>query len=110
MEKVGKILKRTGVYALPQLYNVFRGEMSFVGPKPESPEITKYNTQRMAEYSYRLWCPAGMTGYAQVHSNRSTPVLDKINMDIMYVENHSLSMDFKIIMLSLLKILIKQSI
>ena len=110
LSKVGKILKRTGVYALPQLYNVFRGEMSFVGPQPESPEITKYNTQRMAEYSYRLWCPAGMTGYAQVHSNRSTPVLDKINMDIMYVENHSLSMDFKIIMLSLLKILIKQSI
>ena len=84
--------------------------MSFVGPQPESPEITKYNTQRMAEYSYRLWCSAGMTGYAQVHSNKSTPVLDKINMDIMYVENHSLSMDFKIIILSLLKILIKQSI
>ena len=108
--KVGRILRRTGVYGLPQLLNVFKGEMSFVGPQPESPEITKYNTQRMAEYSYRLWCSAGMTGYSQLYSRRGTPVLEKISMDIMYVENHTISMDFKIIVLSLLKILINQSI
>ncbi len=94
---VGAIIRRLHVDELPQLLNILKGEMSFVGPRPERPEIAAKYSAIIPEFDFRLKMKAGLTGYAQVFGNYRTTPLDKLKLDLTYIENYSLLLDFMII-------------
>lgn len=95
---VGKFIRKIRMDELPQLINIFKGDMSFVGPRPERPEIAKEYEKTMPEFRYRLKVKAGLTGYAQVMGKYNTTPYDKLKMDLMYIEHQSLWEDMKIIL------------
>lgn len=101
---VGGFLRKTRLDELPQLINIFIGDMSFVGPRPERPEIAEQYEEIMPEFSYRLAVKAGLTGYAQVMGKYNTTPYDKLKMDLMYIQKYSLLMDIKL-MIKTLKII-----
>lgn len=101
---LGKFLRRTRIDELPQLFNVLKGEMSLVGPRPERPFFVEQFIQDIPEYSHRFAVKAGMTGYAQVLGNYSTSPEDKLRYDLMYIRNYSLLLDIKLI-INTLKVL-----
>ena len=76
--------------------------MSFVGPRPERIEHVEQYTKEMPEFSYRLRVKGGLTGYAQIYGKYNTSAYDKLRLDLMYIENQSLLLDLKILMLTLL--------
>lgn len=94
--KVGSILRKTRLDELPQLFNVFFGSMSIVGPRPERESIAKEYYKDLPEFAYRLRVKAGLTGYAQIQGKYNTTPKDKLVMDLLYIENYSLGLDFKI--------------
>jgi lipopolysaccharide/colanic/teichoic acid biosynthesis glycosyltransferase len=98
---VGKIIRRLHLDELPQLFNIFKGEMSFVGPRPETPGIAKEYCEVLPEFSYRLKVKAGLTGYAQVYGKYNTTPYDKLKMDLTYIENYSFLLDIKLMLLTL---------
>lgn len=98
---VGKILRKFRIDEFPQLFNILKGEMSVVGPRPERPELTAEYIKEMPEFEYRLKVKAGLTGYAQVTGVYDTSPYDKLKMDLMYIENYSLRMDLQIILMTL---------
>ena len=75
--------------------------MSFVGPRPERPEIAQELEKTMPEFSYRLKVKAGLTGFAQVFGKYNTTPYDKLKLDLMYIERHSLVLDFRIMLMTL---------
>ena len=97
---VGKIIRMLRIDELPQLFNIFKGDMSFVGPRPERPEIAKQYEKDMPEFALRLQVKAGLTGYAQVYGKYNTPPYDKVQMDLMYVANQSLIEDLKLMLMT----------
>jgi exopolysaccharide biosynthesis polyprenyl glycosylphosphotransferase len=102
----GAFLRRTGLDELPQLFNVLRGEMSIVGPRPERSSYVALFKDRVRRYSDRHQVKAGITGWAQVHGLRgSTSLDDRIEWDNYYVENWSLWLDLKILLLTGLAVL-----
>ena len=98
--KVGKIIRATRIDELPQLINILTDDMSFVGPRPERIEHVEQYTKEMPEFSYRLRVKGGLTGYAQIYGKYNTSAYDKLRLDMMYIENQSLLLDLKIIMLT----------
>ncbi len=98
--KVGKVLRRFRLDELPQLINILRGEMSLVGPRPERPELTAAYTAQYPEFPYRLQVKAGLTGYAQVIGTYDTEPIDKLKMDLIYIEQYSLLMDIQILLMT----------
>ena len=102
--RVGRIIRACRLDELPQLINIFKGEMSFVGPRPERPEIAAVYEKEMPEFRLRLQAKAGLTGYAQVFGKYNTTPYDKLLMDLMYIARPSLMEDI-LIMLSTVKIL-----
>lgn len=98
---IGKIIRKVRIDELPQLINIFMGDMSFVGPRPERPEIARKYQQTMPEFKYRLKTKAGLTGYAQVMGKYNTTPYDKLKMDLMYIENQSLRLDLRIMIMTL---------
>lgn len=96
--KVGKYLRKFRIDELPQLINIFKGEMSVVGPRPEMVENVDKYTQELPEFSYRLRVKGGLTGYAQIAGKYNTSPKDKLVLDLMYIEKYSLWLDFKLIM------------
>ena len=106
---VGKFIRATRLDELPQLINIFKGDMSFVGPRPERPEIADEYTKEMPEFAYRLKVKAGLTGYAQVFGKYNTTSYDKLKLDMIYVENCSLLLDMKLLLLTLKVIFMKES-
>lgn len=97
---VGKFIRKTRLDELPQLFNILKGDMSFVGPRPERPEIAEQYEQDMPEFALRLQVKAGLTGYAQVYGKYNTPPYDKVQMDLMYVANQSLLEDLKLMLMT----------
>jgi Undecaprenyl-phosphate glucose phosphotransferase len=101
---VGKWLRKLDVDELPQLWNVFRGDMSIVGPRPERPYFVEQFKHRIPQYMLRHKVKAGITGWAQVNGWRGNTSLEKrIEYDLYYIENWSVALDLKIMWLTLIR-------
>ena len=101
---IGKILRQSNVDELPQFWNVFKGEMSIVGPRPERPLFVAQFKNKIPQYMLRHKVKAGITGWAQVNGWRGNTSIEKrIEYDLYYIENWSVRLDLKIMWLTLLK-------
>ncbi|MBU9724597.1 sugar transferase [Diplocloster modestus] len=107
--KTGNFIRKTRLDELPQLINVLKGDMSFVGPRPERPEFVEINSREIPEFRYRMKAKAGLTGYAQVFGKYNTSFLDKLKLDLLYIEKYTLLLDIQIILMTLKVILMKES-
>lgn len=96
--KVGQFIRKTRIDELPQLFNILKGDMSFVGPRPERPELVDKYLEDFPEFAYRTRVKAGLTGYAQIMGKYNTSIYDKLKLDLMYIENFSLLLDLKIML------------
>jgi lipopolysaccharide/colanic/teichoic acid biosynthesis glycosyltransferase len=94
--KVGRFIRSCRIDEMPQLINIFLGDMSIVGPRPERPEIAAVYEKELPEFRLRLQAKAGLTGYAQVYGKYNTTPYDKLLMDLMYISCASLFMDLRI--------------
>src|SRR5262249_17493149 len=102
--RTGRILRRFDIDELPQLWNVLRGDMSIVGPRPERPHFVEQFKHRIPQYMLRHKVKAGLTGWAQVNGWRgNTPLEKRIEYDLYYIENWSVRLDLKIMWLTLVK-------
>ena len=99
--KVGRIIRACRVDELPQLLNILKGDMSIVGPRPERKVIADEYTKDIPQFPYRLKVRGGLTGYAQIYGKYNTSPYDKLRLDLMYIENYSLLLDIKLIILTL---------
>jgi exopolysaccharide biosynthesis polyprenyl glycosylphosphotransferase len=97
---VGRFIRKVRLDELPQLINVLKGDMSFVGPRPERPEFIKKYVKDMPEFAYRTKVQAGLTGYAQLYGKYNTRPYDKLKLDLYYIESYSLWLDFKLMILT----------
>ena len=103
---VGRILRMTSLDELPQLWNILKGDMTLVGPRPERPHFVQEFGARHPHYMDRHRAPAGLTGLAQVSGLRGdTPIDDRARFDNYYIENWSLWLDFKIIVRTIVEVL-----
>jgi len=101
---LGKFLRRSNLDELPQLWNVLRGDMSIVGPRPERPHFVEQFKHRIPQYMLRHKVKAGLTGWAQVNGWRGNTALEKrIEYDLYYIENWSVRLDLKIMWLTVIK-------
>lgn len=93
----GKILRKIRMDELPQLLNIIKGDMSFVGPRPEMLENVSAYTDELPEFKYRLRVKAGLTGYAQIAGKYNTSPKDKLMMDLLYIEKYSVWKDIQLL-------------
>ncbi len=105
--RVGRFLRSTRIDEIPQIFNVLRGEMSLVGPRPERPFFVEQFEKDIPGYTCRHTTEAGITGLAQVMSNYSTSTEDKLRYDILYTRNRSPLLDLKILLQTMKVILMK---
>ncbi len=95
--KFGRILRRFSIDEIPQLFNVLKGEMSLIGPRPERPVFVKGLKEKIPKYMLRHKVKSGITGWAQVHGLRQDTAFEKrLEYDFYYIQNWSLALDFKI--------------
>jgi len=100
--RVGRFLRKYSLDEFPQLVNIFRGEMSFVGPRPERPEFVRAFTEGIPKYMLRHKMKSGLTGWAQVHGLRQDTSIEKrLEYDFYYIQNWSYGLDLKILWMTL---------
>ncbi len=97
---VGRVIRRTHLDELPQIFNILKGEMSFVGPRPEREVIANEYEAVIPEFSFRLKVKAGLTGYAQVYGKYNTTPYDKLKLDLTYIETYSFWLDIKLMLMT----------
>lgn len=107
LTKLGRWLRRTSLDEIPQLLNILKGEMSFVGPRPLLVEFLDYYTP---EQSRRHAMKPGITGWAQVNGRNALSWMEKCALDVWYVDHHSLGLDLKILALTIGKVLKQEGI
>jgi len=98
---IGRVIRKCRIDELPQLVNILRGDMSFIGPRPERPEIIAQYLELMPEFAYRMKVKAGLAGFAQVYGKYNTSPYDKLKLDLTYIENYSVLLDIKLMLLTL---------
>jgi len=102
--EIGRFLRRYSLDELPQLWNVLKGDMSIVGPRPERPPFVEQFKHRYPQYMLRHKVKAGITGWAQVNGWRGDTSIEKrIEYDLYYIENWSVALDLKIMWLTLVR-------
>ena len=97
---VGRFIRSCRLDELPQLWNIFKGEMSFVGPRPERPELIRKYMEEMPEFAFRTRVKAGLAGYAQIYGKYNTTPYDKLKLDLYYIENYSFWLDLQLMLLT----------
>ena len=97
---VGNFIRKCRLDELPQLFNILKGDMSFIGPRPERPEIIKQYLEDMPEFAFRTRVKAGLAGYAQIYGKYNTTPYDKLKLDLTYIENYSIWLDIKLLLLT----------
>ncbi len=107
--KVGRFIRATRLDELPQVLNILKGDMSIVGPRPERKVLADEFKKEMPEFDYRLKVKGGLTGFAQIYGKYNTRPYDKLRLDMMYIENYSLMLDFKLMLLTIRIIFSKDS-
>ena len=101
---VGKLIRRTSIDELPQLFNVLKGEMSLVGPRPERPQFVQKFRDEIPRYMVKHQVRPGMTGWAQINGYRGNTSIEKrIEYDLYYIENWTMGLDLKILVLTFFK-------
>lgn len=107
--KVGRVIRATRIDELPQIINILKGEMSIVGPRPERVEhVEKYEAE-IPEFVYRTKVKGGLTGYAQIYGKYNTSPYDKLRLDLTYIEEYSVLLDIKLILMTLQIMVRKES-
>ena len=107
LTKVGKFIRSTSLDELPQLINVFKGDMALVGPRPLLPEyLPLYSKEQARRHEVR----PGITGWAQVHGRNAISWQEKFKLDVWYVDHCSLAVDLKIIWLTIMKVVKREGI
>ena len=102
--KIGKFLRRTSLDEFPQLYNILRGDMSLVGPRPERPLFVEKFREEIPRYMIKHQVRPGLTGWAQINGYRGdTSIRKRIDYDIFYIENWTMGLDVKILFLTIFK-------
>ena len=107
--KVGHFIRACRIDELPQLFNILRGDMSIVGPRPERPEIAKQYEETLPEFAMRLQVKAGLTGFAQVYGRYNTEPYNKLQMDLMYINDMSFLKDLQLILATIKILFVKDS-
>lgn len=95
--KVGKFIRKTRIDEIPQLFNILKGDMSLIGPRPERPQFTEQFNKEIPGFVNRLAVKPGLTGWAQVNGGYDMTPSEKLVEDIYYIRNRSVLLDFKII-------------
>ena len=106
---LGRFLRASRIDELPQLFNVLKGDMSIVGPRPERPFFAEQFNEEIDGFKYRVYVKAGITGLAQILGNYSTDPKTKSKYDLLYIKNYSLLLDIKIIFNTIKIIFLKSS-
>ncbi len=105
--KLGVFLRKFWLDELPQFFNVLKGDMSFVGPRPERPELVEEFIKKYPDFKYRTIAKCGLTGYAQVMARYETKPENKLKFDLFYILNANLILDLNIIILTIRKIFLR---
>ena len=106
---IGRVLRKIRFDELPQLFNILSGSMTIVGPRPERPEISKQYEKSIPAFSMRLQVKAGLTGYAQVYGRYNSTPYDKLQMDLIYINNMSILEDIRLMFATVKVLFMRES-